>query len=80
MLIGSNSQIHIFRRQKSSFLTLNELLWMLTKSNNQSNQKIVNIITYKVYTDRYTHMYIYMHWFISRPKSTPVSVLTRKVQ
>ena len=40
-------------------LTSNELLWKLTKTANQSNQKMVNKMTYKVYTHRHTHRYIY---------------------
>ena len=42
-------------RQKSSLLTSNELLLMLS---NQPNQKIVNTMTYKAYTHRHAHIYI----------------------
>ena len=63
MLISSSSKIHIFRKQKSPLLTSNELLLMLTKTNNQSKQKIKNIMTYKVYTHRRTHTYVYIPFF-----------------
>ena len=81
MLISSSSKIHTFRKQKSPLLTSNELLLMLTKTNNQSKQKIKNIMTYKVYTHRctHTHMYIY-HCFILLSKSMSVSVLASTVQ
>ena len=54
-----SSKIHTFRREKSSPLTSNELLMMLTKTNNQVNQEIANIMTYKVYTHRHTRTCIY---------------------
>ena len=60
----------------SSLLTSNELLRMLTKTNNQCNEKIVNIMSYKVYI--HIRMYIY-HYFISLSMSTAVSLLTSKV-
>ena len=59
MLISNSSYIHILRRQKSSFLTSNKLLLMLTKTNNQLNQKIVNIMTYAKYVHTDTHRGIY---------------------
>ena len=76
MLISSSSQIHIFRRQKSLLLASNELFLMLTKTTNQSIQKIVNTMTYKVYARRHTHTHVYTP--LSKPMS--VSVLTCKVQ
>ena len=57
MLISSSSQIHISRRQKSSLLTSNELLFMLTKTNSQPKQKIAIVMTCKVYTHWHTHVY-----------------------
>ena len=79
LLLSSSSKIHICRRQKSVLLTSNELLLMLTKTKNHFNQKIVNVMTYKVHTHRRTHMYIY-HCFRLLSKSASVSVLTTKVQ
>ena len=36
---------------------------MMTKTNNQSKQKIKNIMTYKVYTHRRTHTHVYIPFF-----------------
>ena len=51
---------------------------MLIKTSNQSNQKIVKIMNYKVYTHMQRYMYVY-HCFILLSKSTSVSVLASKV-
>ena len=52
---------------------------MLTKATNQSNQKIVNKMTYKVYTHRHTHVYIYTYaLFHITLKVNVCSVLTSK--
>ena len=39
-------------------LTSNQLLSLLTESNNQANQKLVNTMTYKGYTQPHAHKYI----------------------
>ena len=46
--------------------TSNEFLWILTKTNNQSNKKIVDIImSYRIYihTDTQTHTHVYIPLF-----------------
>ena len=71
-----------YNKHRWSLLISNGLLWILKKTNNQSNQKIVDIMSYEIYThrdtDTLTHMYIY-HCFIWLSKPTSVSVLTSKV-
>ena len=47
---------------------------MLTETDNQPNQKIVNIMTYKVHTNTHTHTHAYI------PKSMSITGLTSKVQ
>ena len=78
-----------WNKHRSSLLTSKGLLWILTKTNNQSNEKIVDIMSYKTYTHTHLHthththtqthththihMYVY-HFFISLSKPTSVSV------
>ena len=51
---------------------------MLTETDNQPNQKVVNIMTYKVLTNTHTHTHTHTHVYI--PKSMSISVLISKVQ
>ena len=51
---------------------------MVTKTKNQPNQKIVNVMTCKVYTHRQTHTCVYNNASHHYQNSTSVSVLISK--
>ena len=77
-LTWKNTRWKFLKLYHSSLLTSNELLRMLTKPKSQCNEKMVNIMSYKVYIYTHTHVYRY-HCFISLSMSISVSVLTSKV-